>query len=471
MSRPRIAATSGARAGRGLETVTRWVLAHKGPVAAFWIVLTLVGFQGASKVVDRLDAQFSMPSSDAYAVNEEIKQRFDSGGEATPLVAVATLPEGASAREPGVREDLRRLERRLAAAVPGSRIASYGSTGEPAYVSDDGRTTFVIAYPPIEEGDGPGAETSHETLEAARGAVADAEVGGSAVLLTGRAALQDEPAAEAGEPSFLSETLLAGVAALVVLVFVFASALAVVPLLMAVVAIPVTLLAVLGLTTVTDVSFIVLFLCSLVGLGLAIDYALIVVMRWREERERGLSNEEAVLAAARTASTVSRPALEEVSVLGKTSTSERPPSLQAGADGALVARTPSTAASSRAAPAAPSLGAIASIGVSGPPPMPERSSATSPAWASPLPPSDFASGSPRSMPDATPTKPSSRARLRQTASTRWRMTRRAQAAQCPSARSVRRSRRRSARGPNLASTIGSRVSATATETSGIRSPP
>ena len=301
MSQPRIVAPSGARAGRGLEALTRWVLAHKGSVAVLWIVLTVAGFYGSSQVTDRLGEEFSMPSSDAFVVNQEIEQRFNSGGEAPPLVAVATLPEGESVHDSGVRADLRQLERRLAAAMPGSRIASYGSGGETAYVSDDGRTTFAIAYPPLDESEGPDAEVSPETVEAARSAVADAKVGGSAVLLTGRAALEDEPVGESGDSSFLNETLIAGIAALVVLVFVFASALAVVPLLMAAVAIPVTLLAVLGLTTITDVSFIVLFLCSLVGLGLAIDYALIVVMRWREERERGLANEEAVVAAAGTA--------------------------------------------------------------------------------------------------------------------------------------------------------------------------
>ena len=283
------------------QSLTRWILSHKSLVAVFWIALTFAGFFGSSQVTDALDEQFSMPSSTAFAVNQEIEQRFDSGGDAEPLVAVATLPAGASVREPGVDEDLRQLEQRLAAAMPGARIASYGSTGERAYVSDDGRTTFALAYPRLEQGQGPDPEASPETLEAARRAVAEVEVGGAEVLLTGRPALEEVPESEAAEPSFLSETLIAGVAALVVLIFVFASALAVVPLLMAAVAIPVTLLAVLGLTTVTDVSFIVIFLCSLIGLGLAIDYALIVVMRWREERDRGAGNEEAIAIAADTA--------------------------------------------------------------------------------------------------------------------------------------------------------------------------
>jgi RND superfamily putative drug exporter len=55
----------------------------------------------------------------------------------------------------------------------------------------------------------------------------------------------------------LAETLLAGAAALAVLAFVFGSALALVPLLMAAVAIPATFLALYGLTEITTVSVIV----------------------------------------------------------------------------------------------------------------------------------------------------------------------------------------------------------------------
>jgi RND superfamily putative drug exporter len=86
----------------------------------------------------------------------------------------------------------------------------------------------------------------------------------------------------------------AGAGALVILAFVFASFMAIVPLLMAVIAIPTTFLLVWPLAEVTDVSIAAQFLIALLGLGLAIDYALLVVMRWREERQGGVSNEVAV---------------------------------------------------------------------------------------------------------------------------------------------------------------------------------
>jgi len=89
--------------------------------------------------------------------------------------------------------------------------------------------------------------------------------------------------------------------ALVILALVYGSALAVVPLLMAIPSILITFLLVGGLTHLTDVSFLMQFLVALIGLGVAIDYSLLVVTRWREERERGLENEQAVLAAGATA--------------------------------------------------------------------------------------------------------------------------------------------------------------------------
>ena len=70
---------------------------------------------------------------------------------------------------------------------------------------------------------------------------------------------------------------------------------------MAIVSIITTFLLLLGLTQLTSVSPIVQFLIALIGLGVAIDYSLIVVSRWREERAHGRSGDEAVQRAMETA--------------------------------------------------------------------------------------------------------------------------------------------------------------------------
>ncbi len=95
--------------------------------------------------------------------------------------------------------------------------------------------------------------------------------------------------------------MLGALGALAVLTFVFASFLAIIPIFMAVVSIMTTFLLLLGLTELTSVSPIVQFLIALLGLGVAIDYSLIVVSRWREERSHGRSGDEAVQKAMETA--------------------------------------------------------------------------------------------------------------------------------------------------------------------------
>ena len=123
---------------------------------------------------------------------------------------------------------------------------------------------------------------------------------GSAVAVTGMNELASGGQARQGF-GVLAETLLAGAAALAVLAFVFGSALALVPLLMAAVAIPACFLAIYGLAEITTVSVIVQYLAALIGLGVAIDYSLLLVTRWREELAAGRDSGEAVTRAMATA--------------------------------------------------------------------------------------------------------------------------------------------------------------------------
>jgi putative drug exporter of the RND superfamily len=280
--------------------LTRIALRHKLLVALLWTVAALAGLVGSGRASEALDSNFEMPSSEAFATNQEIEQLFGSGGTTPTLVAVVQLPEGTTVGSDGIRSDLRVLERRLLERVPGSRVASYGSTTSRAFVSSDGRTTFVVVHPPVEAA-GEQDQFDPDVIEAAQQVVDSTRVGGAPVELTGTPVLDRASSEESGGTGVLVETLLALVAALAVLAFVFASALALVPLVMALVAIPTTMLAVWGLASLTAVSDIVVFLVALIGLGLAIDYALIVVTRWREERDAGAGNEQAIETAMATA--------------------------------------------------------------------------------------------------------------------------------------------------------------------------
>jgi putative drug exporter of the RND superfamily len=283
-----------------MSSLTRWVLAHKRTVVIVWIGLAIAGVAAAGPASDALEPEFSVPNKEGWETNVSIDERYrGTGGEAPPLIPVVELPEGERVDSPQVKRDLAAIDARLERALPQSRIASYASTGDRTFVSDDGRTTFAIVHPSPDPdaffGENPRAE------RIARNALGGATVAGEPVRLTGFDALAEASGSDDEGPGVLLEAVLGAAGALIVLAFVFASFLAVVPLVMAFFSIMTTFLLLLGLTQLTAVSPIVQFLIALIGLGVAIDYSLLVVSRWREERSHGRSGDEAVQRAMETA--------------------------------------------------------------------------------------------------------------------------------------------------------------------------
>jgi putative drug exporter of the RND superfamily len=281
-----------------MSELTRRVLQHKRAVWIGWLVLTVIGMAAAGPATEALDQRFSVPGREGWDTSEKILKVYGNGGDSPPFVPVVSLPAGAKVDSAPVRDGLRRVEETARKAVPHSRIAGYGSTGDRTFASRDGRTAFVYVFPPR----GPDAFSGNvDSQRKLRDALERTTVAGAPVKLTGYDALYDSSGTADEGPGVLLEALIGGVGALVVLVFVFGSWLAVVPLAMAISSVLVSFLLLLGLTTITEVSPIVQFLVALIGLGVSIDYALIIVVRWREEREKGLEGDEAVIAAMGTA--------------------------------------------------------------------------------------------------------------------------------------------------------------------------
>ena len=91
------------------------------------------------------------------------------------------------------------------------------------------------------------------------------------------------------------EALIGGLGALVILLFTFGTLPAIaMPLLIAIASILNTFSLIWLLTYITDVSIIVQFLVALVGLGVAIDYALLMIFRFREELRHGADRDRAI---------------------------------------------------------------------------------------------------------------------------------------------------------------------------------
>ncbi|MBA2357624.1 MAG: MMPL family transporter, partial [Actinobacteria bacterium] len=193
---------------------------------------------------------------------------------------------------PGIRKQLDAAISRVERALPEARTASYASTGDRAFVSEDGRTTFALVYIKAKGG----VDQGQPEAKLARDALAGVTVGGAPIEVTGLDALRASAGEnEGGGTGVLLGTLLAALGALLVLAFVFRSFMAIVPILMAIVAVPTTFLLIWPVAAITDVSVIVQFLAALIGLGIAIDYALLVVVRWREERQQPNTTNEAAV--------------------------------------------------------------------------------------------------------------------------------------------------------------------------------
>ena len=274
------------------------VLRRKALVALFWVVCLVAGGATAGTTVERLTVDFSLPGQSGYETEKQLVDLYGTGPDEGTSVVAVTVPAGTTVTDKQAAVDgvFRGLQREF----PQYRVVWQGNSGSDAFVTDDGRTAYGIV---VEE-----KFTSFDFVPAFRAAIplfeAQEQATGFEIRTTGYFELAEGNAesSQGGKPpSVLKETLFGATGALVVLLFVFASFLAFVPLAVAAVSILSTFLCVLAVTAVTDISFVVQFLISLVGLGLAIDYSLLVVTRWREEREHGRDNHAAVVESMRTA--------------------------------------------------------------------------------------------------------------------------------------------------------------------------
>src|SRR3954452_22354641 len=276
-----------------MERVARLVMHHRRIVSAFWLLMFVGGLLAGGQLGSRLSFDFSLPGQ---AGDRDWQQVTDAYGvsAADTYVALVTVPSSQTVASQ--REAVDGVFATAVAAVPDLRlrVVDYASTKDPIFVTDDGRTAYALVQAPVPHTFGSDVQSQLEPAlkDAAAAAGFDSGLTSYSLLAAG---------GESGGTGVLVEVLLGAAGALTVLIFVFASFLALVPLLVAAVSILTTFMLVLGLTTFTDVSIIVQFLVALIGLGVAIDYSLLVVSRWREERAHGRTNEESVVIAMKTA--------------------------------------------------------------------------------------------------------------------------------------------------------------------------
>jgi RND superfamily putative drug exporter len=269
-----------------LARLAHIVARHRWPIIGAWLVLTLFGGFAAGQVSKRWFQSFSIPGRSAYETNQRTLHTFGVGVRPPNVVVFKTSGDATKS------DAIRAATQRIAKASTGALTSSYFSTGSLVFVSKDRHTTFMEVYPP--------GLAKFDTKSGAKQLRKLASAGlpaGTTVQVTGHDPLEEASShGGGGGPSVLLEATVGGLGALIILLFVFGTLPAVLmPIVVAVAAILNTFSLVWALTYVTNVSIIVQFLIALVGLGVAIDYALLMIFRFRDELREGEDVETALV--------------------------------------------------------------------------------------------------------------------------------------------------------------------------------
>jgi len=259
---------------------TAFVLRHRVAVVAVWICIAVVGAWAATRLHDRLQTSFAVPGTDSAIAASVLQRQFGVRPDGTfTVVFPVAHPSDAALRA--------RLQRRLAVAarvVPTGRATELRRGGHVLY--GDVVTTLDLQH------------AKRRTTDLRR---ALRTPGGPPALVTGEPAIQHDLDPLLASDLRRGEALAVPIALLVLLVVLGLSLTVVIPFAVAAGAITATLGAVYLVAAATPIVAFVPNLVELIGLGLAIDYSLLVVLRFREELARSPTPDEAVTATMATA--------------------------------------------------------------------------------------------------------------------------------------------------------------------------
>jgi putative drug exporter of the RND superfamily len=268
------------------ERLAGWSYRHRRRVVAAWVA-ALVAVSGlASLVGSDYHNDFSLPGTESQEVVDTLQRVAPHRAGDTIQLVVA---DRAGLTDAGTRERVERLAAEIE-QLPGVAHAAtpYGDGGA---LSRDGRIGYATITLEGQSTDVPKEDVTRliDTAHAAAGDGMQVELGGDAV--------RDAEESEGGSAEGVGM-----LAALVVLVLLFGSLLAAaLPLVTAVFAVGATIGLIALASNAADVADFTPPLMSLVGLGVGIDYALLIFSRYRSEVLGGHEGERAVRVALTTA--------------------------------------------------------------------------------------------------------------------------------------------------------------------------
>ncbi len=274
--------------GRFCYRQRRWVL-------GFWAVVLVIGVLIGGRVFEGTVAGASSASAESDRGSAVVAAADPARGTVTAVV------DGRPVDDTAVRDAVTRATAEIA-ALPGvsSAVDAYGpGPGAEALRSADG-TASLVSVRMADTSTSAQATAVNQRLAAIQSEV---QPGGGKVTVGGDLVLQDEVKKQTEKDTRFGEIVTLPLT-LIVMVLVFGGlAAASLPVIGAVASVGGALLAMFGFSKIMDIDTSVLPIATVLGLGLSIDYALLMVNRFREERGHG-----APIAAAveRTAATAGR---------------------------------------------------------------------------------------------------------------------------------------------------------------------
>jgi uncharacterized membrane protein YdfJ with MMPL/SSD domain len=257
-----------------LDTLARAIHRRRVRVLAVTAAFALVAGILGGPVVGLLKAgnDFEDPASPSVAAREAIANA--TGALVTPSV-VALVRTGGPATAPAARARVTALVREMRADPDVARVDSYLSTPGRAFVSTDGKATFVAATLRA----GATEADAADRLSSRLGREPGVTLGGSAIT-------QKEVGTQVQHDLGRAEMLAFPLLFLLSLLVFRGLVAALLPLLVGGVAIVGTFLAMRAVNEGVGMSVFAVNLVTGLGLGLAIDYTLFMVSRYREELAR-----------------------------------------------------------------------------------------------------------------------------------------------------------------------------------------
>jgi len=257
------------------------------------IVLLVAAVLGVGAVGQLKGGGFVDPRSESQRAQDRLDDRF--GGQPN-LILLVTTPSG-TVDDPAAAAAGQALAGRLSTEAGVSSVISYWPSRTPSLRSSNARQALVLAHL---DGDDKQAGERARTL-AAGFTKAGSAGAGLTVRAGGAAVAGNNIADQIGKDLGLAEGVAIPIT-LVLLLLAFGSVVAaLLPLAIGIMAIFGTLAELSILGRLTDVSIYALNLTTAMGLGLSIDYALLIVNRYREELAGGLPPAEAVVRTLETA--------------------------------------------------------------------------------------------------------------------------------------------------------------------------